>query len=199
MYIYLLRSKDEASDTFKIFKAEVENQCGKHIKIVRSDTGGEYYGKYTENGQAPSSFAKFLQENGIVAQYTVSGSPYQNGVAERRNRTLMDMVRSIRSNTKLPQYLWIEALKTTVYIVNRVPTKAIPKTSFELFKGWKPSLRHIRIWGYLSEVRIYNPHEKKLDPRTISILLDMLEGLGVYILLFISLHKDCGIKKCKIS
>ena len=80
----------------------------------------------------------------------------------------MDMVRSIRSNTKLPQYLWSEALKTTMYILNRVPTKAAPKTPFELFKGWKPSLRHIRFWGCPSEVRIYNPQEKKLYPRTIN-------------------------------
>ena len=60
MYLYLLRSKDEGLDAFKVFKAEVENQCGKHIKIVRLDRGGEYYGKYTENGQAPGAFAKFL-------------------------------------------------------------------------------------------------------------------------------------------
>ena len=58
MYLYLLRSKDEALDTFKVFKAEVENQSGKHIKIVISYRGGEYYGKYTENGQDPGSFAK---------------------------------------------------------------------------------------------------------------------------------------------
>ena len=112
---------------------------------MRSDRGGEYYGKYTENGQAHGVFAKFLQENGIVAQYTMPGSPDQNGVAERRNRTLMDMVRSMRSNTKLPQYLWTETLKTAVYILNRVPTKAVSKTPFESFKGWKPSLRHIRV------------------------------------------------------
>ena len=67
MYLYLLRSKDEALGTFKVFKAEIENQCGKHIKIVRSDRSGEYYGKYIENGQAPGAFVKFLQENGIVA------------------------------------------------------------------------------------------------------------------------------------
>ena len=85
------------------------------------------------------------------------GSPDQNGVAERRNRTLMDMVRNMRSNTKLPQYLWTETLKTVVYILNRVPTKAVSKTPFESFKGWKPSLRHIRVWGCPSEVRIYNP------------------------------------------
>ena len=96
------------------------------------------------------------------------GSPYQNGVAERRNRTLLDMVRSMLSSSKLPKFLWTEALKTTVYILNRVPTKAVPKTPFELLKGWKPSLRHMRVWGCSSEVRIYNPQEKKLDPRTIS-------------------------------
>ena len=80
----------------------------------------------------------------------------------------MDIVRSMRSNINLPQFLWTETLKTTVYIINWVPTKVVQKTPFELFKGWKPSLRHIRVWGCPSEVRIYNPHEKKLDPRIIS-------------------------------
>jgi len=168
MYLYMLHNKNEALDAFKIFKAEVEKQCGKQIKIVRSDRGGEYYGRYTEDGQAPGPFAKFLQEHGIVAQYTTAGSPYQNGVAERRNRTLLDMVRSMLSSSKLPKSLWVEALKTAVYILNRVPTKAVPKTPFELLKGWKPSLRHMRVWGCPSEVRIYNPQEKKLNPRTIS-------------------------------
>ena len=157
MYLYMLHKKDEALDAFKIFKAEVEKQCGKQIKIVRSDRGGEYYGRYTEDGQAPGPFAKFLQEHGIVAQYTMPNSPDQNGVAERRNRTLLDMVRSMLSSSNLPKSLWTEALKTTVYILNRVPTKAVPKTPFELLKGWKPSLRHIRVWGCPSEVRIYNP------------------------------------------
>jgi transposase InsO family protein len=76
--------------------------------------------------------AKFLEEEGIVAQYTMPGTPQQNGVAERRNRTLMDMVRSMISNSQLPLFLWSEALKTTVYVLNRVSSKAIPKTPFEL-------------------------------------------------------------------
>uniref|UniRef100_A0A2N9J7I7 Integrase catalytic domain-containing protein n=1 Tax=Fagus sylvatica TaxID=28930 RepID=A0A2N9J7I7_FAGSY len=110
-------------------------------------------------------FAKFLQEHGIVAQYTMPGSPDQNGVAERRNRTLLDMVRSMLSSSNLPKSLWVEALKTAVYILNRVPTKAVPKTPFELWKGWKPSLKHMRVWGCPSEVRIYNPQEKKAGPK----------------------------------
>ena len=75
MYLYLLHNKSEALDVFKIFKVEVEKQCGKQIKIMRSDRGGEYYGRYIKDGQAPGLFAKFLQESGIVAQYTMSGSP----------------------------------------------------------------------------------------------------------------------------
>jgi len=80
----------------------------------------------------------------------------------------MDMVRSMRNNSRLPKSLWTEALKMKLYILNRVPTKVVPKTPFELFKGWKPSLRYIRVWECPSEVRVYNPQEKKLDPRTMS-------------------------------
>ncbi|KAF7833133.1 Retrovirus-related Pol polyprotein from transposon TNT 1-94 [Senna tora] len=65
------------------------------------------------------------------------GSPDMNGVAERRNRTLLDVVRSMMSNYKLPIFLWREALKTAVYIQNRVPTKAVSKTPFEIWKGYK--------------------------------------------------------------
>ena len=60
MYVYLLHNKYEALDSFKVFKADVENQCGKHIQIVRSDRGGEYYSRYTKHGQGPGLFAKFL-------------------------------------------------------------------------------------------------------------------------------------------
>lgn len=85
------------------------------------------------------------------------GSPNQNDVAERRNWTLLDMVRTMLSSSKLTNSLWIESLKMTMHILNRVSTKKVPKTPFELFKGWKPSLAHIYVWGWPSEVRIYNP------------------------------------------
>ena len=164
----MLHNKDEALDAFKVFKAKVGKQCGKQIKIVRIDRGEEYYGRYTEDGQVSSPFAKFLQEHGIVAQYTMPGSPDHNCVAEMRNKTLLDMVRSMLSSSKLPKFLWTEALKTAAYILNRVPTKAVSKMPFELFKGWKPSLIYMRVWGCPSEVRIYNSQENKLDLRTIS-------------------------------
>ncbi|RVW93405.1 Retrovirus-related Pol polyprotein from transposon TNT 1-94 [Vitis vinifera] len=107
---------------------------GNHIKVevVAIDMMNQ--------GQNPGPFAKFFEKRGIRAQYTMPGTPQQNGVAEMRNRTLMEMVRSMMSYSSVPISLWGEALKTAMYILNRVPTEA----------------------------RIYNPHEKKLDSRTIS-------------------------------
>ena len=91
---------------FKNFKAEVENQLSKKIKVVKSDCGGEYDGRYDRSSeQRLGSFAKYLMECGIVPQYTMSGTPSQNGVAERRNRTLKDMVRSMISHSILPKSL----------------------------------------------------------------------------------------------
>ena len=98
-------------DKFKIFKAEVKNQHNLKIKIVRSDRGEEYYGRHTPYGQVSEPFARFLQENGIVAQYSTPNESQQNGVAERRNRTLMDLVRTMISYSTLLISLWIESLK----------------------------------------------------------------------------------------
>jgi hypothetical protein len=106
MYLYLLNDKVVALNAFKTYKVEVENQKEKKkIKIVRSGRGEEYYGRYTEKGQMISPFAKFFEDEGIVAQYTMPSTPQQNGVAKRRNCILMDMVRSMLSNSHLPLFL----------------------------------------------------------------------------------------------
>ncbi|RVW29067.1 Retrovirus-related Pol polyprotein from transposon TNT 1-94 [Vitis vinifera] len=98
-------------------------------------------GSGTLRGQHLSTFALFLREYGIIANYTMLGTPEQNGVAERRNRTLIDMVRSMMSNSTLPEFLWGEALKIAIHILNRVPSKAVPKTPYEL---WGPKIVETR-------------------------------------------------------
>ena len=109
-YIFPIHEWSKALDKFKIFKSGVENQHNLKIKVVRSDRGGEYYGRAAPYGQISGLFAHFLQENGIVAQYSTPDEPPQNGVAERRNRTLMDMVWSMLSKSTLPVSLWMEAV-----------------------------------------------------------------------------------------
>ncbi|KAL6132876.1 hypothetical protein ACLB2K_065115 [Fragaria x ananassa] len=89
--LFLISEKFQSLEKFKIFKAEAEKELGKQIKAMRSDRGGEYYGRYTETGQHKGLFALYLQEHGIQAQYTTPGSPESNGVSERKNRTLLNM------------------------------------------------------------------------------------------------------------
>jgi hypothetical protein len=95
------------------------------------------------------------------------GKPQQNGVAERRNRILMDMVRSMLSYSTLPIDLWMEALKTTIHILNRVPSKSVSKMPYELWTGHKFSLNYIRVWGCPTEAKIFNPNADKLEPKTV--------------------------------
>ena len=73
--------------------------------------------------------------------------PQQNGVAERRNRTLLDMTRLMMSYSELPVFLWGYALEIVAYILNHVLIKSVPKTPRELWSGRKPTLNHFRIWG----------------------------------------------------
>ena len=91
-----------------------------------------------------------------------------NDIAKRQNRTLQDMVRSMMVESLLHISLWGEALNTTIYLLNRVPTKATIKTSFELWIGGKPNLKHLHIWGCPAQARSYVPKERKLDAKTIS-------------------------------
>ncbi|CAL8120945.1 unnamed protein product [Prunus armeniaca] len=155
------------------------NRSGQLLEIIHTDIcgpfpiqtleGHRYFITFIDDySRHPGPFAKYLQECGIVAQYTNLGTPEQNGVAERRNRTLKDMVRSMICNSQLPNYLWGEAIRTANYILNRVPSKAVSKTPFELWTNRKLSLNHLHIWGCKAEAKVFNPQEKKLDPKTIS-------------------------------
>ncbi|GJX73241.1 putative RNA-directed DNA polymerase [Tanacetum coccineum] len=158
MYLFFINEKSESLKMFKTFKAEVKNQLDRKIKVVRSDRGGEYYGRHTDVGQAPESFFDFCKDHGIINQYTMSGTPQQNGVAKRRNCTLMDMVRSMLANSNLPEFLWTEALKMDVHILNTVPSKSVPKTPYEIWTGRKPSLRYLRVWGCPVEAKFNMQH-----------------------------------------
>ena len=136
--------------------------------MVHFDKGGEYFGRSNETGCNPGPFVKCLQECGIAAQNTMTVTSQQNEITERRNCTLLDMVRCMFVNSSLLKFLWGESLKTTVYILNHVPSKFVFKTPYELWSQKKPSLRHFHIWSCKVKVRQYNPQSKKLDPKTIS-------------------------------
>ena len=120
-YLYLMRYKSEALEMFKEFRNEVEKQLGRSIKSLRSDRGGDYLSE---------AFLDYLKDNGILSQWTPPYMPQHNGVAEKRNRTLLDMVRSMMGKADLPKSFWGYALENVVYILNRVPSKSIEVTPY---------------------------------------------------------------------
>ncbi|KAL0451281.1 UNVERIFIED_CONTAM: Retrovirus-related Pol polyprotein from transposon TNT 1-94 [Sesamum latifolium] len=111
-YVYLMRYKFEAFGRFKEYKLEVENQTGRKIKAFRSDRGGEYLS---------GEFVVYLKENRILFQWTPPGTPQLNGVVERRNRTLLDMVRSMMSFMELPPSFWGYVIETAAKLLNIAP------------------------------------------------------------------------------
>ncbi|GBM94626.1 Copia protein [Araneus ventricosus] len=136
--IYLLSKKDEVLSKLKEYIAMTRNKFGRMLKVLKSDNGGEYIGKEIED---------FLKEQGIVHQFTVPYSPQQNGVSERKNRTLIEMTRCLLSEANLPQRFWAEAAMTATYLQNHLPTKPKGKTPYELWTNRKPNLSHIRVFG----------------------------------------------------
>src|SRR4051812_47788894 len=137
-YIYLMKHKSEAFEKFKEFQNEVQNQLGKKIKFLRSVRGGEYMSH---------EFDDHLKSCGIVPQLTPPVTSQRSGVSERWNRILLDMVRSMMSQTDLPVSFWGYCLQTTAFTLNMVPSKSVEKTSHEMWTGKKLSLSFLKIWG----------------------------------------------------
>ena len=94
-----------------------------------------------------SEFLDHLKQNGILSQWTPLGTPEMNGVSERRNRTLLDMVRSMMSRTELPISFWGYAFLTAIFVLNRVPSKSVTETPYEIWKGKKSNLSFLEDLG----------------------------------------------------
>jgi hypothetical protein len=109
-------------------------------------------------------FSNHLKSCGIVPQFMPSGTPQRNGVSERRNRTLLDMVRSMISWLDLPLLFWGYVLETTAFTLNKVPSKSIVKTPYEIWTGKTPSLSFLKIWG--CEVFVKRLQSDKLTPKS---------------------------------
>ncbi|KAL0291514.1 UNVERIFIED_CONTAM: Retrovirus-related Pol polyprotein from transposon TNT 1-94 [Sesamum calycinum] len=147
-YVYLMRYKSEAFVRFKEFRLEVENQTGRKIKTLRSDRGGEYL-----HGE----FIDYLKKNGIVSQWTPPGTPQLNGVAERRNRTLLDMILSMMSFTELPLSFWGYALETAARLLNIAPSKTVAQTPYQIWHG-KPAF--LQVLESVGSARVPQPPER---------------------------------------
>ncbi|CAI5992907.1 unnamed protein product [Closterium sp. NIES-65] len=140
---------------------DVELECGRKLKAVRSDRGGEFLGEAVKAWKA---------EFGIKTQLSVADTPQQNGVVERWHRTMAEGIRTLLVDSGLPARLWGEALMWVVWVKNRVTHSALPAsiTPMEAWSGQKPHVGMARIWGCMGSVMLHG-HEKggKLDARAV--------------------------------
>ncbi len=107
-----------------------------------------------------------MKTKGIRHELTVPKTPEQNGIAEWMNKTLMETVRSMLADAKLPERFWAEALSTAVYLRNRSPTKSVEgMTPFEAWTGKKPKVDYLRVFGCIAYAHIPKDERKKLDSK----------------------------------
>jgi hypothetical protein len=155
-WVYFLKSKDEVFGKFKQFKALIENLSERKIKILRSDNGREYTSK---------EFINFCKDVRIKMELTTTYNPQQNGVAERKNRTIMEAVKTMIHDQDLLMQLWEEASRTTVYVKNKLSHSALGfKTPENMFSEKKPEVSHLKIFGCLVFVHVPKEKRTKLDP-----------------------------------
>ncbi len=173
--VYTMKKKSGALPCFIKFHKMAEKHTGNkllkvniirrkpgtidQIKVLRTDNGGEY---------VSNKFKSYLEEHGIVHQTTIAYTPQQNGVAERMNRTLIDLVRSMLHDANLDKKFWAEALNTAVYIRNRVVSSSLPQrsTPHHQWFGSTPDLSHCRVFGSKCLYVLPKTKLRKLDPRS---------------------------------
>lgn len=158
-WVYFLRSKADVFSTFKTFVAYVETQFSTCIKIFRSDSGGEYMSH---------AFQSFLQQKGILSQRSCPYTPQQNGVAERKNRHLLDVVRTLMLESSVPPRFWVEALSTTVYLINHLPSPTLQLDSpYSRLFGVPSEYNSLHVFGCVCFVHLPPIERHKLAAQSV--------------------------------
>ncbi|KAI5340787.1 hypothetical protein L3X38_020061 [Prunus dulcis] len=175
-WVYFIQHKYEVFNIFKKFKAIVELQSGYKIKRLRIDRGREY---------TSTEFLKFCEDVGLERQLTIAYSPKQNGVAERKNRNIVELSKAMVHEKRLPYKFWGEAVNTAIYIQNRCPTSALnDSTPFEAFSGRNLGIKHLRVFGSICYCHVPCQLRLKLDDSaTKCIFVDYIKcekGYRVY-------------------
>jgi hypothetical protein len=163
-WVYFFKLKSETQENFIDFINMVQRQYNVPVLIIRSDNGIEFK-NYTLNG--------FLSDEGIKHQYSAAYTPQQNGVAERKSQTLIDMARTMLAEFKSPYNFWAEAISTTCHASNRLYLhKELIKTPYEILTGNKPNMSYFRVFGCKCFYRIKGVRLSKFDSKA-------LEGIFV--------------------
>lgn len=162
-HVFIIKHKNDVLDCFKKYNAIVKNKFGHGTRTFHTDNGGEYV-----NNELKS----YLESEGIVHERTAPYTPEQNGRVEREMRTIMESARSMLYSRDIPLNLWAEAVNCAVYLLNRSSSTQTKDVSpYELWNGQKPSLQHIRVFGSEGYVHIPDERRRKLDKKSIKLIL----------------------------
>lgn len=175
--VRFLKNKSDAFEVFREVKNLLERQSGRKIKFVQSDRGTEYLG---------NRFNSLLKELGIARRLTVKHTPQQNGRAERKNRTLLDIARCMLIQSGLPVGFWAEAIATANHIKNRTPSKTLGgKTPYSLWFGRNPNVGYFKTFGCEAYVWNNSKTKKKFEPRGLKGIFmgydEQSKGFRVYL------------------
>ncbi|GKA77078.1 putative ribonuclease H-like domain-containing protein [Tanacetum coccineum] len=154
-WVFFLATKDETSGILKTFITEIENQLDHKVKVIKSDNGTEFKN---------SVMNQFYKMKGIKREFSVARTPHQNGVAERKNRTLIEAVRTMLVESKLPTTFWAEAVNTACYVLNMVLViKHNSKTPYELIRRRTPLIDFMKPFGCPVSILNTMDHLGKFD------------------------------------
>jgi len=138
-WVFFMEFKDEAFDFVRDLVLKLRNESQRPMRAICSDNGGEFRN---------SRFDSFCSDQGLEHQFSSPYTPPQNGVVERKNRTLVEMARTMLDEHMTPRRFWAEAVNTACYIANRIFLRSfLKKTSYELRFGRQPSIKHLRPFG----------------------------------------------------
>ncbi|MCO5600205.1 hypothetical protein L7F22_054314 [Adiantum nelumboides] len=161
-WVYPLKAKSDVFAIFQHYVSMVENETGCKVQTLRTDRGGEYMS---------CAFKDFLGKKCIKHQCTMPYTPQQNGVAERKNMSLMEMARCMLKAKSLPHKLWMEAVACAAHVLNRCPTRALKTiTPYESWYDRKPSVSYLRVFGCLAYAHIPQQLRGKLDDKAIKCI-----------------------------
>ena len=157
VWAYALKTKDQVINVFKEFHARVERETERKLKCIRSDNGGEYTGLFND----------YCRSHGIQHEMTIPGTPQHNAIAERMNRTIMEKIRCMLSQAKLPKRFWDEALRTAVDVINLSPCTTLDGDVAEHVWSRKDvSYKHLRVFGCRAFAHVPDNERSKLDGKS---------------------------------
>jgi transposase InsO family protein len=162
-WVFFLEDKSETQGTLKRFLRRAQNDFELKVKKIRSDNGFEFKNLQVE---------EYLEEDGIKHEFSAPYTPQQNDVVERKNRSLIDMARTMLGEYKTPEQFWSEAVNTACHAINRLYlNRLLKKTSYELLTGNKPNVSYFRVFGSKCYILVKKGRHSKYAPKAVECFL----------------------------